>query len=165
MDSSVSPKGEMWFLRMCYHISNAVYKHVMLLLHLTKLRCAKTCCGVMAPRIPNLRTGRRWMVELDFPVATPSRHEPPPPQVTFHMNADGPHILYESWRENCLPKWLEPHSPVVQPLPLTECRLCCGHMQTYKLLFAHRSLQLRGQIASITLTLQITFNLVFPRLT
>ena len=25
MDSSVSPKGEIWFLRMCRHISNAVY--------------------------------------------------------------------------------------------------------------------------------------------
>jgi len=25
MDSYVSPKGEIWFLRMCHHISNAVY--------------------------------------------------------------------------------------------------------------------------------------------
>ena len=25
MDSSVSPKDEMWFLRVCHHISNAVY--------------------------------------------------------------------------------------------------------------------------------------------
>jgi len=25
MDSSVSPKGETWFLRVCHHISNAVY--------------------------------------------------------------------------------------------------------------------------------------------
>jgi len=26
MDSSVSPKDEIWFLRVCHHISNAVYK-------------------------------------------------------------------------------------------------------------------------------------------
>ena len=26
IDSSVSPKDEIWFLRMCHHISNAVYK-------------------------------------------------------------------------------------------------------------------------------------------
>jgi len=26
MDSSVSPKNEIWFLRVCHHISNAVYK-------------------------------------------------------------------------------------------------------------------------------------------
>jgi len=25
MDSSVSPKDEIWFLRVCHHISNAVY--------------------------------------------------------------------------------------------------------------------------------------------
>jgi hypothetical protein len=25
MDSSVSPKVEIWFLRVCHHISNAVY--------------------------------------------------------------------------------------------------------------------------------------------
>jgi hypothetical protein len=25
MDSSVSPKDEIWFLRMCHHISNAVF--------------------------------------------------------------------------------------------------------------------------------------------
>ena len=25
MDSSVSPKDENWFLRLCHHISNAVY--------------------------------------------------------------------------------------------------------------------------------------------
>jgi hypothetical protein len=28
MDSSVSSKDEIWFLRMCHHISNAVYVHV-----------------------------------------------------------------------------------------------------------------------------------------
>jgi len=28
MDSSVSPEDEIWFLRMCHHISNAVYCHV-----------------------------------------------------------------------------------------------------------------------------------------
>jgi hypothetical protein len=27
MDSSVSPKDEIWFLRVCHHISNAVYQH------------------------------------------------------------------------------------------------------------------------------------------
>jgi hypothetical protein len=27
MDSSVSPKDEIWFLRVCLHISNAVYLH------------------------------------------------------------------------------------------------------------------------------------------
>jgi len=26
MDSSVSPKDEIWFLRVCHHISNAVYE-------------------------------------------------------------------------------------------------------------------------------------------
>jgi hypothetical protein len=26
MDISVSPKDEMWFLRVCHHISNAVYR-------------------------------------------------------------------------------------------------------------------------------------------
>jgi len=26
MDSSVSPKYEIWFLRVCHHISNAVYR-------------------------------------------------------------------------------------------------------------------------------------------
>jgi len=26
MDSSVSPKDEIWFLRVCHHISNAVYR-------------------------------------------------------------------------------------------------------------------------------------------
>ena len=26
MDSSVSPKDENWFLRVCHHISNAVYQ-------------------------------------------------------------------------------------------------------------------------------------------
>jgi hypothetical protein len=26
MDSSVSPKDESWFMRVCHHISNAVYK-------------------------------------------------------------------------------------------------------------------------------------------
>jgi hypothetical protein len=26
MDSSVSPKDEIWFLRVCHHISNGVYK-------------------------------------------------------------------------------------------------------------------------------------------
>jgi len=26
MDSSVSPKEEIWFLRVCHHISNAVYE-------------------------------------------------------------------------------------------------------------------------------------------
>jgi hypothetical protein len=26
MDSSVSPKDEIWFIRVCHHISNAVYK-------------------------------------------------------------------------------------------------------------------------------------------
>ena len=30
MDSSVSPKDEIWFLRVCLHISNAVYKELML---------------------------------------------------------------------------------------------------------------------------------------
>jgi hypothetical protein len=25
MDSSVSPKDEIWFLRVCHHVSNAVY--------------------------------------------------------------------------------------------------------------------------------------------
>jgi len=25
MDSSISPKDEIWFLRVCHHISNAVY--------------------------------------------------------------------------------------------------------------------------------------------
>jgi len=28
MDLSVSPKHENWFLRVCHHISNAVYHHV-----------------------------------------------------------------------------------------------------------------------------------------
>jgi len=27
MDSSVSPKDQIWFLRMCHHISNSVYHH------------------------------------------------------------------------------------------------------------------------------------------
>ena len=27
MDSSVSPKGDIWFLRVCHHISDAVYSH------------------------------------------------------------------------------------------------------------------------------------------
>ena len=31
MDSSVAPKGEIWFLRMCHHISNAVYLVLKLL--------------------------------------------------------------------------------------------------------------------------------------
>jgi hypothetical protein len=29
MDSSVSPKDEIWFLRVCHHISNAVYTRGM----------------------------------------------------------------------------------------------------------------------------------------
>jgi len=29
MDSSVSPKDEIWFLRVCHHISNAVYSNNM----------------------------------------------------------------------------------------------------------------------------------------
>ena len=28
MDSSVSPKDEIWFLRVCHHISNAVYQNI-----------------------------------------------------------------------------------------------------------------------------------------
>jgi len=32
MDSSVSPKGEIWFLRVCHHISNAVYFQLVLLM-------------------------------------------------------------------------------------------------------------------------------------
>jgi hypothetical protein len=30
MDSSVSPKDEIWFLRVCHHISNAVYHTILL---------------------------------------------------------------------------------------------------------------------------------------
>jgi hypothetical protein len=29
MDSSVSPKDEIWFLRVCHHISNAVYSSTL----------------------------------------------------------------------------------------------------------------------------------------
>jgi hypothetical protein len=30
MDSSVSPKDEIWFLRVCHHVSNAVYQFTKL---------------------------------------------------------------------------------------------------------------------------------------
>jgi len=29
MDSSVSPKDEIWFVRMCHHISDAVYHYTL----------------------------------------------------------------------------------------------------------------------------------------
>jgi len=32
MDSSVSPKDEIWFLRVCHHISNALYKQLISLI-------------------------------------------------------------------------------------------------------------------------------------
>ena len=35
MDSSVSPKDEIWFLRVCHHISNAVYPSFCAPLHLS----------------------------------------------------------------------------------------------------------------------------------
>ena len=36
MDSSVSPKDEIWFLRVCDHISNAVYLQDIVGYHMTK---------------------------------------------------------------------------------------------------------------------------------
>ena len=36
MDSSVSPKDEIWFLRVCHHISNAVYYPAFCLVRLRK---------------------------------------------------------------------------------------------------------------------------------
>ena len=46
MDSSVSPKDELWFLHVCHHISTGLYKilskYVWLLIILTS--CSTTCC-------------------------------------------------------------------------------------------------------------------------
>jgi len=37
MDSSVLPKDEIWFLRVCHHISNAVYRNFSFLFNLNWL--------------------------------------------------------------------------------------------------------------------------------
>jgi len=54
MDSSVSPKDEIWFLRVCHHISNAVYKSVHILFS------SQHYADVFMKHVWNYKTGRRW---------------------------------------------------------------------------------------------------------
>ena len=44
MDSSVSPKDEISFLRVCHHISNAVYCWYYMEYHITAINCR--CCNL-----------------------------------------------------------------------------------------------------------------------
>jgi hypothetical protein len=48
MDSSVSPKDEIWFLRVCHHISNPVYQSV--------LQAAKNMSGLSVETVARERT-------------------------------------------------------------------------------------------------------------
>jgi hypothetical protein len=49
MDSSVSPKDEIWFLLVCHHISNAVYPH--------SAEEENLCASLTTPRIKRTLTG------------------------------------------------------------------------------------------------------------
>ena len=82
MDSSVSPKDEIWFLRVCHHISNAVYRVTLMgsfrlwvLLRWVQCCCRRwsyLCaghkgiwrCRCIAPFSLTVNTSWRWMVSL-----------------------------------------------------------------------------------------------------
>ena len=57
MDSSVSPKDEIWFLRVCRHISSAVYFHVF-------LTSARNGSEWSAPRLGRFTPGRETRYPL-----------------------------------------------------------------------------------------------------
>jgi len=58
MDSSVSPKDEIWFLRVCHHISNAAYLNVWV--------C--NACGMRNPRGENRRIRRKNCPNATFSI-------------------------------------------------------------------------------------------------
>jgi hypothetical protein len=59
MDSSVSPKDEIWFLRMCHHISNAIYSR-------TGHRWQWGACALHAEYVRY--TYRLWIRHTAFPL-------------------------------------------------------------------------------------------------
>ena len=72
MDSSVSPKNEFWFLRVCHHISNAVYFHRAVywrwdipskMLHIF---CNEICCNlkVWPPRCACTTSNSSYMFRM-----------------------------------------------------------------------------------------------------
>ena len=54
MDLSFSPKDEIWFLRMCHHISNAVYNRPLSQV-VAKVQNIRTSCGDLSGWIPFFR--------------------------------------------------------------------------------------------------------------
>jgi hypothetical protein len=58
MDSSVSPKDEIWFLRVCHHISNAVYTSATLHPSNTRLQMDYQVCNIVL-RYSSIRCARK----------------------------------------------------------------------------------------------------------
>jgi len=52
MDSSVSPKDEIWFLRVCQHISTGLYQHVVL----GEVRIGPSCLTLIGVSLQSVRT-------------------------------------------------------------------------------------------------------------
>ena len=69
MDSSVSPKDEIWFLRVCHHISKAVASgmlHCCYILFPWRWNCKAETCGVRGWKTDNTQFCVQWRYILQF---------------------------------------------------------------------------------------------------
>ena len=63
MDSSVSPKDEIWFLRVCHHIANAVYLFTVGMMQMTAVSGLAVMNCLYVPHIVSVPVAQTYPVK------------------------------------------------------------------------------------------------------